>query len=65
MKRHVYSHDGLTLLRVEEANPVCGDHCDACGDCLYCYGENPCLDSKDGQHFWVVYEDEIVEASDE
>jgi hypothetical protein len=43
--------------RTEEAEPECGeDFCDACGDCLDCYGGDPCYESKSGEHFWVVYE---------
>ena len=30
--------------------PVCGDFCEACGDCLKCYAEDECHKSEDGQH---------------
>ena len=36
---------------------VCGeDFCDACGDCLACYYDDPCYDSADGKHVFVDYE---------
>ena len=46
------------LLRVEEAEPECGeDFCDRCGDCLHCYGGDPCYGiDAEGEHYWVVYE---------
>ena len=55
MKRYVYDESGATLLRVdEEAVPVCGeDFCDECGDCLACYGSDPCYYDK--KHRWIVY----------
>ena len=35
-----------------ERQPVCGeDFCDRCGDCLHCYGGDPCYDG--GSHMWV------------
>lgn len=38
----------------EERYPVCGeDFCDSCGDCLYCYWNDPCPES--GAHFPVRY----------
>ncbi len=39
----------------KEAKDVkCGeDFCDACGDCLHCYGEDLCQHSEDGKHTWV------------
>jgi len=41
------------------AEPECGvDFCDHCGDCLHCYGGDPC---PDGTHSWIVYEDEVDE----
>lgn len=56
MIRYVYNMNDLdTLLRVEEATPECGeDFCDRCGDCLDCYGSDPCANG--GEHFWVEYE---------
>jgi len=55
--RHVYDYRGVTLLRKEEAQPVCGeDFCDDCGDCLACYAEDIC--PYDRLHVWRVYEDE-------
>lgn len=57
MKKHIFDSLGENLLRVEDAEPECGqDFCDSCGDCLACY-EGECLDSEDGQHYWVEYEE--------
>jgi hypothetical protein len=54
MKRSVVMLDGST--RIEEATPKCGeDFCDRCGDCLACFGEDPCVDGH-REHLWVVYE---------
>ena len=61
MKRYVYSRQDGRLLRVEEATPRCGeDFCDRCGDCLECCEDDPCIvgGPGDGEHYWVVYEDE-------
>lgn len=42
-------------LRHEEPEPVCGkDFCEQCGDCLACYGSDPCVHTEDGRHVWVV-----------
>lgn len=31
--------------------PECGkDFCQRCGDCLYCYGSDPCLHGD--EHIW-------------
>lgn len=48
---------GKTRLRTEDANPVCGDYCDSCGDCLVCYAEDCCLNNNDERHRWIEYED--------
>ena len=59
MKKHIYDRWGMTELRIEERDPVCGvDFCDECGDCLVCYGSDPCWHG--GEHFWVEYEGELV-----
>lgn len=61
MKCYIYTHDGSRRVRVEEHTPVCGeDFCDTCGDCLSCYGGDPCYDGlhERDEHFWVVYLDE-------
>ena len=55
MKKHIYDHTGTRLLRVEEAEPRCGDYCDNCGDCLKCYATDGCINGNT-EHFWVVYE---------
>ncbi len=59
MKRQVYRDDGK-FLREEEATPKCNkDFCDACGECLVCYGEDPCW--PDGEHYWVVDSEEVYD----
>lgn len=57
MRREHYDETSLRLLWEDEADPQCGDFCDKCGDCLRCYGEDPCAASPDGEHRWVVYEE--------
>jgi hypothetical protein len=54
---HVYEDGpGGKLLRTFKAVPECGeDFCDACGDCLLCYGGDPC---PSGTHWWVAYDGE-------
>jgi len=43
-----------------EADPRCGaDFCDQCGDCLRCYGYDPC-GMDEGYHTWVVYADQAA-----
>ena len=42
----------------ERGEPECGkDFCDQCGDCLHCYGGDPCCPAGEnlGDHFWVIY----------
>jgi hypothetical protein len=40
----------------------CGeDFCDRCGDCLECYGDDPCTDGK--PHGWEEDEDDADDAS--
>jgi hypothetical protein len=42
------------------AEPRCGeDFCDWCGDCLRCYGNDPC--PRGGEHAWVIYADQAAE----
>lgn len=38
--------------------PICGDYCDACGDCLHCYSEM-CMNG--GEHSWVINTDLLTE----
>jgi hypothetical protein len=46
---------------VVQAVPRCGkDFCDQCGDCLCCYGDDPC-GMHEGDHTWVVYSDRLAE----
>lgn len=59
MKRHVYDERGTTLIRIEEAEPVCGeDFCERCGDCLSCYRDG-CYSNGEWtagvECFWVQY----------
>ena len=59
MIRYVYDFRGVNLIRTEESAPVCGqDFCDACGDCLYCYGGDTCYETASGEHLWVEYSEE-------
>lgn len=49
-----------SLLRTENRETVCGrDFCDRCGDCLNCFGGDPCYDGSEdyGAHLFIVYED--------
>lgn len=47
---------------VVEAAPIHDeDFCDSCGDCLDCYGDDPCGRYGDEGHMWVVYEDQVAE----
>lgn len=44
---------------------ICGKHfCEHCGDCLYCYGSDPCSVSADEKHRFVPNEraDEVLMA---
>ena len=59
-------NDRTGITRVEDREPECGkDFCDTCGDCLACYGGDPCSKSKDGKHLWVIYEEEVEEPETE
>jgi hypothetical protein len=56
MKKHIYND--IQLVEIVEAKPVCGlDFCDSCGDCLACYGGDPCWDTYPvyGEHYWIEY----------
>jgi len=58
MKREMtcYLRDATTdkFLRKEKRIPECGeDFCDTCGDCLACYGDDPCY--PDEYHLWIKY----------
>lgn len=56
MLKHIYDQNGHQEIAVEKAEPQCGeDFCDSCGDCLFCYGGDPCYTNDDGPHFWVEY----------
>lgn len=63
MKKHLADKKGEVYSVVEDI-PKCvddnpehgGDFCDSCGDCLVCHTEDPCPYSKDGEHYWVVYD---------
>jgi hypothetical protein len=55
LKKHIYERMSNKLLRVEEAEPVCAeDFCDRCGDCLACYGAEPCI-GNEPEHYWVEF----------
>lgn len=58
MRKEYWSPDCDDLLLVTDEEPVCGeDFCDACGDCLSCYGGDDCTESRDGSgsHRWIEY----------
>jgi hypothetical protein len=41
---------------------VCGsDFCDQCGDCLACYGSDPCYNNPDAEHTYVIYPNNLTE----
>lgn len=62
MIKRIYDHRGEKQLRTEIATPNCGeDFCDRCGDCLDCYGGDPCPEADGLAHSWVEYEKEPVE----
>ena len=54
----VYADDGRELLGTVELDVKCGQaFCDTCGDCLVCYGEDPCGGTgPPGGHYFVIYE---------
>jgi len=59
MVRYIANAKGQ-IVGEEEAEPVCQeDYCDACGDCLVCYAEDPCYsegdDASEDGHMWVRY----------
>lgn len=54
---HVVS--GVTPVGEFEDEVICGDYCDLCGDCVRCFGEDPCVGSEGGGHHLVLYIEEI------
>ena len=69
MRKYIFDAHGGDLLDTVEATPVCGeDFCDACGDCLHCYWESPCMGNDaewDSDHFWVEYQEIDLTSSGE
>jgi hypothetical protein len=60
MKCYVYDGVSGRLLHTEEREPVCGENfCDTCGDCLACYGSDPCCPDGENRdsHYWVEYQE--------
>ena len=55
MIRRTFHEDG-SFIDEEEAIPECGDYCEHCGDCLYCYSEDGCGGEEGVEHSWVVYD---------
>jgi hypothetical protein len=52
MRCYVEKADGSFV--EEDREPECGvDFCDSCGDCLHCYGGDPCLERENEEHHWV------------
>jgi hypothetical protein len=44
---------GMALYAKPKPHPQAvwpGDYCEACGDCILCYGEDPCQNTPDGIH---------------
>jgi len=40
----------------QDREPECNkDFCERCGDCLVCYGGEPCAESQGDKHVWVIY----------
>lgn len=57
MIKHIYNEAGTELIKSVEAIPKhMEDFCDSCGDCLDCYGSDPCADGD--FHLWVQYGDD-------
>jgi len=53
----VYDHTGK-FIRRRGGEPICGvDFCDRCGDCLHCYGGDPCHRNNSGKHRWVKFDE--------
>lgn len=55
----VYSASTPELVgHVDRVAPECGvDFCDECGDCLRCYGGDPCASGHG--HTWIYYENAL------
>ena len=52
----VYADGGVELLGTVELDIECGQaFCDTCGDCLVCFGADPCMGVASG-HYFVIYE---------
>lgn len=60
MKASIQQDDDSFI--TQDLNPICGvDICDACGDCLHCYGENACVMASanaDPIHMFIVYKED-------
>ena len=57
MRCEVWRED--RYLGAVEYAPECGvDFCCDCGDCLSCFGDDPCYYNDDGPHRWEKYLDE-------
>lgn len=55
MTGRLFNFDGDRFIERFEGEPECGeDFCDQCGDCLACYGGDPCEDGESG-HNWIRY----------
>lgn len=55
MRNAVLVDKHYDTVQVVATPPLCGDYCDACGDCLHCYGEDACGHRGDEGHTWIVY----------
>lgn len=56
MKKYIFSRDGETVLRIEEAEPTDRDRCSMCGMDFVWLMENHPLCHGDREHFWYEYE---------
>ena len=59
LEADVYAAGGRERLGTVTLEAGCGEaFCDACGDCLYCYGgDDGC---PIGSHWWVIYEEDLA-----
>ena len=55
----IFNHNKPNQYHEElELNPKCHDNCEYCEQCLKCYADEPCINSPDNNHYWVITDDE-------
>lgn len=54
-------YKGLEHIGSIDVITVCGDYCEACGDCMGCMGEDPCGGEDGAEHFQAVQMNEFEE----